>query len=234
MPITNIRNLERALEILLSHKAELDRFTIENSFLYNLIGIRKRDESKDNLKKLLIFAPHWKGGPRPSARDIKRILAEFDEKYEIIIQKVHDEPPSQDVADLIYEQLIYDPKHNGGIKGLGPKIVATYLRDIIYHFGVWTPLTNYLYLPVDRHIQALFIKRLQIFDRHEVPGVSEPFSTTKNQAFQRALAQVHQPRVEFDYLWHIGSQFCSYMLCPICWIRDFCKQKKIEDQQLPI
>ena len=165
---------------------------------------------------------------------IKRILAEFDKKYEIIVQKIHAEPPSQDVTDFMYEQLIHNRKHNRGIKGLGPKIVATYLRDIIYHFGVWTSLTDYLYLPVDRHIRALFIERLQIFNSHEVPGVSESFFTPKNQAFQRALAQVHQPRVEFDYFWHIGSQFCSYILCPICWIKNFCKRKKIEDPQLPL
>ena len=69
MPIINRPRLEAALNILLSHKVELDRFTIENSFLYNLIDIKKRDESKNNLKKLLIFAPHWRGGPRPSASD---------------------------------------------------------------------------------------------------------------------------------------------------------------------
>lgn len=59
-------------------------------------------------------------------------------------------------------------------------------------------------------------------------GMRMLFYIEKNQAFQKYLNEIHKPRVEFDYFWFIGSQFCSFYLCPIYPIREFCKNKIVK------
>lgn len=40
-----------------------------------------------------------------------------------------------------------------------------------------------------------------------------------------------EPTITLDILWFIGSKYCSYrpLLCDICWINEFCSNKKVVD-----
>ena len=119
--------------------------------------------------------------------------------------------------DRIYRRLMR-------IRGIGAKVAGVYLRDIIYHLKVWPFLTEYLYLPIDRHIRNILVNKLQVFHNSEVPRVGESYFTRKNQRFQKLLNELHRPRVEIDYFWAIGAMFCAYYLCNYCWIKDFCQK----------
>lgn len=193
---------------------------MEQQHPFSLIKIRKDDDSKENLKKLLVFSVQWRGGPRLNLNQINKVLSDFDAVYTIITEEIFPNFNGQETADSIYEHVIFD------IKNVGPKIASVFLRDIVYHLGVWKELLPFLYLPIDRHVHDILIDRLKVYDKKDVPGISEPFSTKKNQQFQKELAAIHTPRVDFDDLWFIGSQFCSFRkMCPICWIRDLCSNR---------
>lgn len=179
------------------------------------------------MKKLLVFSLQWRGGPRLNLDKIDKALSDFDPVYARITGNLLPNFDGQATVDSIYNHLISD------IKYVGPKISAVFLRDIVYHLGIWEELLPFLYLPIDRHVRDLLINRLGVYHESEVPGISEPFSTKKSQRFQKELAAIHSPRVDFDGLWFIGSQFCSFRkVCPACWVRDLCSNRFEDTKKL--
>jgi hypothetical protein len=222
--------LSDVMQRLLSHRNETWKHPLEEQYPFSLVGLRRGDSSKDNLKKLLVFSLQFRGGPRLSLNEINESLSDFDGAYDSITKKLLPNFNGKETADSIY-RCITSPN----VREVGSKIAGVFLRDVVYRLGVWQELLNYLYLPIDRHIRSLLIKRLKVFDDKEVPKVSESFFTKKNQRFQAELAQIHTPRVDFDDLWFIGSQFCSYRkLCPLCWIRDMCLNRFEDDMVLSL
>lgn len=212
--------MKTVIERLLLHRPDTRKYPVEQQHPFSLIGLKKNDASKENLKKLLVFGLQWRGGPRLNLKKINRALSDFDATYTIITKEVLQDFNGQETVDAIYDHMISDVKY------VGPKIAGVFLRDIVYHLGVWKELLQFLYLPIDRHIHDLLIDRLNVYDKKDVPRTSEPFFTKKNQKFQNELAAIHTPRVDFDDLWFIGSQFCSFRkMCPICWIRDLCTNR---------
>lgn len=211
--------LNDVITALFSHQHEIHRIPIEQQDPFVLSGLKKGDDSKQNLKKLLLFNIQARGGPRLSLERVNKALSEFDECYDIIAKDLIPNFDGQKTVDQIYEQLT-------NVDDIGPKIAGVFLRDLGGKLDVWKETLPYLYLPIDRHIRALLVERLQVFSDKEVPNISESFFTRRNQSFQKELAEIHTPRVDFDDLWFIGSQFCSFRkLCPVCWIREFCRKR---------
>jgi len=212
--------LKTVVERLLLHRPDTRKYPVEQQHPFSLIGLKKNDDSKHNLKKLLVFGLQWRGGPRLNLNKINRALSDFDVVYDTVTREILPDFSGQKTTDAIYRHMISDVKY------VGPKIGGVFLRDIVYHLGVWKELLPFLYLPIDRHVRSLLIDRLNVYDEKDVPGTSEPFSTKKNQKFQNELSTIHTPRVDFDDLWFMGSHFCSYRkMCPVCWIRDLCTSR---------
>ena len=193
---------------------------MEHQHPFSLIGLRKNDSSRENLKKLLVFSLQWRGGPRLSLIKINEALSDFDTVYTSITKKILPDFTGQESTDAIYKHLIFD------IRNVGPKIAGVFLRDVVYHLGVWQELLPFLYLPIDRHVRSLLINRLGVYRESDVPRISDHFFSRRNQRFQTELSEIHTPRVDFDDLWFIGKHFCSFRkMCPICWIRDLCTDR---------
>ena len=213
------RRLEEAIELVLKHKEEMDK-ELYDGIHYRVLSINKGDSSMENLKRWFIIAtgPGWRGGPALSLEKRKKMIASFDEWYERVVNEILPNYHGQARMDKIYEELV-------NIKWVGSKIATVYLRDIIYHFNIWSELRDYLYLPIDRHVRAILSNRLGE-NKDEVPKVSESCFTRKSRKFQKALSEIHNPRVEFDYFWYIGARFCSYYLCNFCWLKELCIKKE--------
>jgi len=221
MPLPNTSLiLKKALELILNHKKEIDE-ELYNSIHYRLL-VRNRHQmdEKEILRRWFIIAigPGWRGGPAPRYEERVRMLREFDLWYDKVVNEILPSYSGQKAVDLIIRALT-------NIKGIGSKIAGVYLKDVVYHFGVWSHLRDYLYLPIDRHVRNIMVNKLKVLDSNEVPNVGESYFTRRNQRFQRLLDSIHRPRVEFDYLWAVGAKFCAYYLCNLCWIRELCKDK---------
>jgi hypothetical protein len=219
-----IEKLTRVANILRSHRTETWKVPIEQQYPFSLVGLKKNDSSIGNLKKLLVFNLQFRGGPRLNLAKINSSLSDFEKAHQVVEQKILPNFNGKKSADLVYRTI-----SSPNVRQVGPKISSVFLRDVVYHLGVWQELLPYLYLPIDRHIRTLLVERLKTFENDEVPKVSESLFTRKNQRFQEYLASIHTPRVDFDDLWFVGSHFCSFRkLCPVCWIKDLC-QKRFEN-----
>jgi len=212
--------LKEAIRIVLEHKEEMDKCVFE-SIHYKALGIKRGDQSRENLKKwfILTTGPGWRGGPPPPYEERKVMVKEFDDWYDEVVIKILPNYDGQEAMDRIYRKFMQ-------IKWIGPKIAGVYLEDIIYKFGVWSHLVDYLYLPIDRHVHEIMFKKLKVFSEDEVPAIGESFFTRRNQRFQAILDSIHKPRIEFDYFWVVGSTFCAYHLCDFCWIKELCKDRR--------
>jgi hypothetical protein len=217
--IRNKQNLIEALKLVLEHKKQMDK-EFWQGIHSNVLGIQRGDGSRENLKKWFILAtgPGWRAGPAPRLDQRKIMIEAFDNWYEKVIREILPQCSGQKAMDKMIKELVK-------IERIGPKIAGVYLRDIIYHVGVWPQFKEYLYLPIDRHTRNILIHKLEAFEEPNVPAVGESYFTEKNRQFQEALNQIHRPRVEFDYFWTIGSYFCSFYLCNFCWIREVCQDK---------
>lgn len=128
------------VNILRSHQQEIRRLPLEQQNPFALIGLKKGDDSRQNLKKLLAFGIQWRGGPRLGVKRIDDVLLMFDECYDEITQNILPSFNGQDSANQAYKQLtsIYD---------IVPKIAGVFLRDIVYHLEVWKEMLPYLLPP---------------------------------------------------------------------------------------
>lgn len=212
--------LREALRLVLEHKSEIDN-ELYAGIHYRVLGVRKGDESRENLKKWFILAlgPGWRGAPPPRLEKRKEAIRAFDRWYNDVRSRILVKYSRQQALNEMYKTL-------ENILTIGPKIAGVLLRDWIYHFDIWPELKNYLYLPIDRHVRNIIINKLEACEEAEVPKAGESYFTVRNQAFQRALDEIHCPRVEFDYFWMVGNTFCSYNLCHACWLNELCKQKE--------
>lgn len=217
--IKNEEGLLKALKLILNHKKQMDE-EFWRSIHINELGIRKRDPSKENLKKWFIIAtgPGWRAGPPPSFDKRRQMIDAFNEWYDKVTTEILPSLSGQEAIDRMLMELTE-------INGIGYKIAGVYLRDIIYHFEIWPQFKAYLYLPIDRHTRNILIHKLEAFDEFNVPNVGESYFTQKNKLFQTTLDELHKPRVEFDYFWVIGSKFCAFYLCNWCWIQEVCRNK---------
>lgn len=210
--INNVEGLLEALKLVLEHKEQMDR-ELWQGIHWSALGIQRGEVSRENLRKWFILAtgPGWRAGPAPALDRRREMMVGFDRWYERVITDILPECGGQEAMDKMVEELVK-------IKGIGPKIAGVYLRDIVYHVRVWPQLKEHLYLPIDRHTRNILIHKLEVSDESQVPAVGESYFTERNRRFQEALSQIHKPRVEFDYFWTIGSQFCSFYLCNFCWM----------------
>jgi len=212
--------LVKALKLVLEHKKEMDRELFE-SVHFKVLGIKIGRDDKENLKKWFILAtgPGWRAGPGLSLEVRLEMLKAFDKWYKKVVDEILPSYHGQEAMDKMVEEL-------RNIIWIGYKIAGVYLKDIIYHFRVWPELRDYLYLPIDRHTRSIIVEKLRAFDEKDTPDIGESYFTGRSKRFQEVLSQIHKPRIEFDYFWYVGSNFCSYYLCDYCWIKELCQSKK--------
>jgi len=205
--------LKSVVNDLLKHKEEWDSHFWAFCEPYK---IAEGVGSKENLGKIFILSIQARGGPKLNTSKCRRVLKEFDSAIDGILKL--DSEGQQKLDDIV--------KKIDGIMYIGPKITGLFLRDVVYYFHIWPDLINYLYQPIDRHVRTLLTEKLKVMGEKEVPYPSESFFSRKNKGFQSFLSKVHQPRIEFDYLWHVGARFCTYRIseiCGLCPINKYCK-----------
>lgn len=169
----------------------------------------------ENLKKIFVLGIQARGGPKLSEDECRVVLNAFDNAIKEILGLTD---KGKEKVQKITERIM-------GIPKIGPKITGVFWRDVVYFYGIWKKLVNYLYQPVDVHIQNILVNKLKVLDNREVP-YGDRFTTHKNQKFQDLLSQAHTPRIESDYLWYIGYHFCSKrvpLACELCYIKKYCK-----------
>lgn len=207
--------LKSVINDLLRHKKEMDSHFRAFCEPYKIVeGVA----SKENLRKIFILSIQARGGPRLSNTKCRGVLKEFDSAIDGILELSSE--GQHKVNELV--------RRIDDIKYIGPKITALFLRDAVYYFHIWPDLVNYLYLPIDRHIRTILIKKLRAMGEEEVPYPSGSFFRGENPRFQSFLSEVHRPRIQFDYLWHVGARFCTYRLseiCELCPINRHCKDR---------
>lgn len=207
--------LKSMINDLLKYKEKID--LPFRAFCEQYYKIVDGEASKENLRKIFILSIQARGGPKLSNSQCRKVLKEFDLAIDDILELNLE--GKQKVDELVNRIF--------GIHGIGPKITCVFLRDVVYHFHIWPDLVNYLYQPIDRHVQTILTKKLKVMEEKEVPQPSKNyFFAGKNQRFQSFLSEVHQPRIEFDYLWHVGAHFCIYRIseiCGLCPIIKYCK-----------
>ena len=212
----NQNTLKCAIDIALKEKPAIDRYLMS---FWEPLRIRPGDESKENVGKIFISTLQARGGPKLKNEDIERIVKEFNKKFDSIRGNL----PSyskQEAVDYLHSEI-------EGIRGVGFKIAAVFLKDVVYRHKIWGELTDWLYLPVDRHVKNILTERLGAFTQKELPRYTRKYNNKANQEFQKALDTIHRPRVEFDYFWWIGYRYCNYkLLCQYCPLKDVCVNKE--------
>jgi endonuclease III len=209
------RILKKAIVEVGKHKDVLDYDLKTRTAAF---GIKTGDSSSKNLKKILIPAIQYRAGPGLNVKECKTILNEFDEKYPSI-HRILINGNSQADMDTLVEEV--DELFN-----IGPKIAGVFLKDVVFNFRIGERMIPYLYLPIDRHVRNIFVSKLQAISEDEMPMTSDKYSHYKNKPFQEGLSRIHDPRIDFDMFWYIGSNYCfNHLLCDVCWINKFCKKR---------
>lgn len=220
--IKDHETLKKAIEILLEHKKEAADFS---NNLFAFLNIKERELTLENMQKILLLDIHSRGRALMSQRECERIIRQFNSKMDIEQIKAKE---GIEKFNYIYEQLI-------SIDQIGPKIAAVVMKNLVYHLKICPELVNFLYMPIDRHIRKIFIEKIKVFDEKDVPQPSDPFNTKKNLRFQRALSDIHEPRIEFDLFWFVGYTFCNKRIaCHLCWLNELCKSPYFKGKNLNI
>jgi len=129
----NEQILKQAITEALKHKdvLEYDLKTTAATF-----GIKTRDFSNKNIKRILIPAIQYRAGPGLNAKQCRIILDDFDGRYSAM-QRILLNGNSQADLDNLVEEV--DELFN-----IGPKIAGVFLKDVIYHFKIGEQLIPYL------------------------------------------------------------------------------------------
>lgn len=213
--------LNEVVNELLKHK---ETFGMEYNKTFSLFDIKKGVATKDNLHR--IFSMCVTARRRVSASRCKEAIRQFDEKVGEIIEYMSDltERNAKDKHKRLFNNIL-------GINGVGPKIATEFIKTIVYWAGIWPELKNELYVPVDKHVHNLMVKKLKVFDKNEVPDPDDLknekwFELFEN--FQRTLSEIRGPRIDFDLLWFIGSHFSCKLgiYCDYCFIRKYCQEPR--------
>jgi endonuclease III len=205
--------LKKVIEKLKKHREVI---RVEHAKWDRVLDIERGRATRENLTKIFRISAPAKA--RVKIGDLRQSVKEFDERCDEIINYMSS---SEDDAKTKHEWLLGELT---GIRGVGTKIACDFLEHAVYWDGIWPELRDELYVPVDRHIYRIMTEKLKVFSEDEVP-LGKPYKSRRFIEFQEALSKVHMPRVEFDFLWFIGSQFkCAYgIYCEYCWIKCLCR-----------
>lgn len=216
----NQERLRNCIQDLLVHKKEMDNLSKGWS---EPLGIKQELETQENFQNILLASIQARAGPLLNVKRCKQIFLEFNKNLNFeTINNLKD----KEKLDYLYNLL-------DNLKYVGPKIALVILKDIVYCNKIYPELINELLLPIDTHIRKILINKLKVFDDDEVPKPSESITTKRNKIFQSNLAQIHTPRIEFDYLWCVGYLFCNKRVaCHLCWIKNYCQERSFNGSDL--
>jgi hypothetical protein len=205
----------KALCELKKHHGIMDQFFKSVS---GPLQIRKKGLTKENLWKILLIDIQSRGGPKLNGSAVKRVKTAFFRNVDLGKAK---SLKGEDKFNYLYSTLIGLPK-------IGPKIAAVFMKNMVCEFSIFAELRNYLFVPIDLHVEKILTKKLRAFTPKE-PSRESPLKSKKSRLFQNELSKICNPRIELDGFWYVGYLFCnkkSELVCKeLCWIRRYCHQK---------
>lgn len=213
---TEIR-LKRAFCELEKHRQTMNKFfaPVPETF-----QIKKGEITKDNLWRILLLNVQSRAGPSLKPSDVRELKGKFCQVIDLVEAK---RLRGKDKFDYFYSKII-------SLHRIGPKIASVFMKDMVCKFSIFPELKEYLFLPIDTHIEKILTKKLKVFESKQVRK-DNPFKSPKSKSrrFQDRLSEIHSPRVELDHFWYVGYLFCSKnseLVCnEICWIRKYCQEK---------
>ncbi len=182
------------------------------------LQIKQREVTKKNLWKILLIDIQSRGGPKLNVAGVKKLQGEF---FQTVDLKKTVKLEGENRFNYLYSTIV-------GLTSIGPKIASVFMKNMVCEFSIFTELRDYLFLPVDTHIENILANKLKVFGRNEI-SKENPLKSKKSKLFQDKLSKIHDPRVDLDNFWYIGHLFCSKkseLVCQeICWIKRYCQQK---------
>lgn len=252
MNTTNPERLKSVVHLLSQKKIEIDSYMEAYIFRPNGIDIRSCLLNKNliDVKKLMDFSfTTRQGGQQKSAienyeKEKKRVLYKLGLTLRILINKNMEPKKRYEIALA----LIND------IKAVGQKIASMFLKFLVYYsknFEGKAELERVLFIPFDSHVLRLLFgkvngketNRLNLYDesvnqatlkyeRNEGTGVS--LKDNKLVKLQRNIREdfdklrIEEPPIILDYLWYVGSMYCSKKFgdigCKICFLKNECEE----------
>ena len=207
--------LKEAFCELEKHRRTMDKFfaPVPETF-----QIEKGVITEDNLWRILLLNVQSRAGPSLSPFDMGELRGKFCQVIDLVEAK---KLQGKDKFDYLYSKII-------SVKGIGQKIASVFMKDMVCEFLIFPELREYLFLPIDTHIEKILTKRLKVFEPEEV-SKKDPLNCKSAMDFQVSLSKIHRPRVELDRFWYVGYLFCSKnsrVVCnEICWMREYCQEK---------
>ena len=209
--------IKLSLRELKKHVGTMDKFFTSAS---EALQIRKGKVTKKNLWKILLLDIQSRGGPQLNAADIKALENKFFRTIDLEKAKKLE---GEEKFKCLYSSIV-------GLPRIGPKITSVFMKNMACKCSIYPKLKDYLFLPIDVHIENILTKKLQVFKGNEI-SKDNPFKSNRSKLFQVELSNIHNPRVELDDFWYVGYLFCnkkSELVCKeLCWIRKYCQQKFI-------
>jgi len=252
MNTVNPERLKNVVRLLKQKQGEIDSYM--EAYVFRPYGINIKScilsQSMVDAKKLMDFSFHTRqGGQQKSA--IEKYEKEEKEAFKIlkftlgILVKKDTAPRKRyEIALALINSL----------DNVGQKITTMFLKFLIYYsdyFEGKAELEQELFIPFDSHVlKLLFVRvngekmsRLNLYDesvnqaalKYEVyKGEGISLKENKLVRLQRNIREdfdnlgIEEPPITLDYLWYVGSMYCSKRFgdigCKICFLMSECEK----------
>jgi hypothetical protein len=247
--INSVR-LRNVVELLVARQSEIDNYFYAYIFTPYRVDIENCfvGQNLEAAKRLLDFSfTTRQGGQNSSA--IQNYEIKKEEVMERLEATLHVLKSDDFNARKRYEiglALI------NGIEGIGQKIASMFLKFIIYYskdFPTKREMVRELFIPFDSHVLKLLFtgingestNRLNLYDeainqsalqydiKSAAPLVLKNTRLLKLQSNIREdfdELNLEEPPIILDYLWYVGSMYCSARFgdigCKVCFLQEDC------------
>ena len=242
--------LRNVIKLLVAKKSEIDNYFYAYVFVPYRVDIENCfvDHNLESAKRLLDFSFTTRQvGQNSSA--IRNYETKKEEVMEILKGTLHLLKSDDYNPKKRYEMSL---ALINSIEGIGQKIASMFLKFIVYYskdFPGKREIARELFIPFDSHVlKLLFTKindkstnRLNLYDesvnqsalQYDIKSV-EPLVLKSNRLLylQRNIREdfdelkVEEPPIILDYLWYVGSMYCSTRFgdigCAVCFLRQEC------------
>lgn len=246
----NPERLQNVVTFLSQRKRMMDSYIEAYVFRPYGIDIKNclRSGNLVDVKKLMDFSFNTRQGGQPKAaiknyeKEKRNVLVLIKNSWLTLVNKDL-EPKKRFVTALA---------NINAIKDVGQKISSMFIKFLVYYsdyFEGRNELIKELFIPFDSHVlKLLFVKfngkktnRLNLYDE-AVNQAALKYETEINQEIslkenklvmlQKNIQEdfenlgIEEPPIILDYLWYVGSMYCSRRFgdigCSICFLRNEC------------